>query len=151
MSKNLLVLNVILLEIGLVWLRSGFGKLEGGSFVGNLGKTLIVFSSKNSYPFVKNFLTEIAIPNSQLFGFLTMYGEVFVGATLAIGSLLLIFKKMENKILNFFISIALIVSIFLSTVFWLSAGWMSASTDTLNLLMLGIESVLFFYFIRTAK
>ena len=143
-----LILNIIVLEIGLVWARSGFEKLEGGRFVDNLGKTLTLFSGKNPYPFVKTFLIETAIPNSQIFGFLTMYCELFVGVTLTLGSLILIINKTENKILNFFITIALLVSIFLSAAFWLAAGWMSASTDTVNLLMLGIEAVLFYHFSR---
>ncbi|MBI2600256.1 hypothetical protein HYW43_05050 [Candidatus Daviesbacteria bacterium] len=128
-------LILILLAHGLIWLRSSYGKLYGGKFVDELGKTLAFFASKNPYPLVKDFLQNTAIPNSKLFGNLTMWGEFLSALAIILGaSYLLIKKSWDNRAAIVLIS-GLLGGIFLNMVFWLSAGWMSPSTESVNLIM----------------
>ena len=48
--------------------------------IGELGKLEL-------YAWYKSFLTDVVVPNRELFGFLVMYGEILVGICLIIGLL----------------------------------------------------------------
>ncbi len=147
MSKSFLL---VIFVIGLIWLRSGYGKLTGG-FVGNLDKALMKFASENPYPFVVDLLNSIAIPNHILFSYLTQWGEIFTGSVLIFSSLYLIFSKKPGKIIFTIFSLGLLVGILLNLTFWFSAGWTSPSTDGLNLLMLVVEVVALFGVFKKLK
>jgi uncharacterized membrane protein YphA (DoxX/SURF4 family) len=41
----------------------------------------------NIYPWYRSFLTDIVVPNRELFGYLVMYGEILVGICLVLGLL----------------------------------------------------------------
>lgn len=137
MSKSFLLVIFIL---GFIWIRSGYGKLTGG-FVGNLDKALMKFASENPYPFVKDFLNSFAIPNHIIFSYLTQFGEIFAGLTLAICSVVLIANPKSSRLFLILLALGLLVGAFLNLTFWFSAGWMSPSTDGLNLLMFAIEVI----------
>lgn len=137
MSKPFLF---VILIVGLIWIRSGYGKLTGG-FVGNLDKALMKFVSENPYPFVKDFLNSVAIPNHVIFSYLTQWGEIFAGAALLICSIVLIANPRINRFFLSLLSLGLLVGAFLNLTFWLSAGWTSPSTESLNLIMFTIETV----------
>ena len=129
MPKNLSnrYLLFILGVTGLIYLRSSWGKISGGEFVGGLGKTLGFFSTKNPYPPVKSFLQNVAIPNSTTFGLLTMWGEFLVGVAVTIAVAYLIFKPKNNPLVLLLI-LGSVGGMFLNAVFWLAAGWTSPST-----------------------
>lgn len=126
---------LILLAHGLIWLRSSYGKLSGGQFVDELDKTLAFFASKNSYPLVKDFLQNTAIPNSKLFGNLTMWGEFLSALAIILGVLYLLIKKSYDKRAVVILILGLLGGIFLNAVFLFSAGWTSPSTESVNLIM----------------
>lgn len=134
-------LYLIFALIGFIFLRSGYGKVSGGKFVGGLGETLTKFASNNPYPPVKSFLEQIAIPNSGIFGFLTMYGEVFAGISLMGVSVYLLFAAKSPRASYLILGAGLLVGCFLNLVFWLSAGYTSASTESLNLVMLAVQII----------
>lgn len=131
-------LLAILLFNGLIWARSSFGKFQSGNFADNLDKTLTVFASKNPYPWYKNFLNNIALPNSQLFGNLTMYGELLTAIAIVGGSIYFLWKGF-NRLVALGMLAGLLGGMFLNMIFWLASGWTSPSTDGINLLMFFVQ------------
>lgn len=131
----------IILSLGLMWSKSSYGKVTGGTFVSGLGQTLSKVVDKNPYPFFKQFLTDVAIPNSVLFGNLTMWGEVLVAISLTLGAILLLFNPGVNKLVYLAVIGGLAGGLLLNIVFWFGFGWTSPSTDSVNLLMAAIEIV----------
>lgn len=126
---------LILLAHGLIWLRSSYGKLSGGKFIDELGKTLTFFAGKNPYPLVKDFLQDIAIPNSKLFGNLTMWGEFLSAMAIIFGTLYLLLKPSAGRGVIAILIAGLLGGAFLNLVFWFSSGWTSVSAESLNLIM----------------
>jgi thiosulfate dehydrogenase [quinone] large subunit len=120
-------LALVRIFIGYIWLNSAIEKIAGGQFVGGLAKTLGTFASKNPIGWEKAFLTNVAIPNATVFGYLSMYGELLVGLALLLG---------------IFSEVGAIAGLFMSLSFYFAAGWTSVSTDTLNLVMAGIQVIL---------
>lgn len=135
----MIYLNVIFLIDGLLWLKSSYEKLSGGSFVGSLSKTLEKFAGGNPYPFVKDFLNNTAIPNSQVFGILTMWGEALTALALVISTGCLLFKISSSRSIYLLLVFGALGGMFLNLIFYFAAGWTSSSTGSLNLLMFAIE------------
>lgn len=130
---------VVYLILGGVWFRSSLGKISGSKFVDTLGDLLKKSSQNNPYPFFKNFLQTVAIPNSKLFGTLTMWGEFLTALAITLGSLYLLFFKGDQKIGFIILILGLLGGVFLNAIFWLGFGYSNVSTDSLNLLMFLIE------------
>lgn len=128
-------LLLVILSIGLLWLKSSLGKFASGTFVSGLGESLTKAAAKNPYPFFKEFLTSIAIPNSQIFGFLVLWGEFLSAVAIITGSLMLLAKPKSNQLANLILIAGLLGGAFLNITFWLGFGYTSPSTDSLNLLM----------------
>lgn len=138
-------LYLIFASIGFIFLRSSYGKFAGGKFVSTLGDTLTKLASKNPYPWYKAFLQDIAIPNSTIFGILTMWGELFAGVTLLCLSIYLLVQKKSTKLVYMLLCGGFIVGAFLNLIFWLAAGYSSPSTESLNLVMFLVEIIGAFY------
>lgn len=132
-------------------MKSSWGKIEGGKFVNSLGGTLEKFADKNPNPFYKDFLTNTAIPNAQLFGNLTMWGELLTGLGLGLGSLYLLFVKKPNQLVTLIFGLGCFGSMILNGSFWLAAGWTSPSTDTVNLVMFLVALIGFIFSINKLK
>lgn len=143
-------LKLIIALNGFIWLRSSYGKFTAGNFPDNLGKTLGAFASKNPYPFYKDFLNNVAIPNSQLFGSLTLYGEAFAALTLTFLPIYLLFNP-ASKAIRYLLALGLLTGAFLNLIFYFAAGWTSPSTDSLNLLMFGIQIISLFAILKPHK
>lgn len=141
-------LLLILLSIGLLWAKSSYGKFTSGTFVSGLGGTLSKIVDKNPYPWFKQFLNSIAIPNSQLFGTLVLWGELLSAVAIILGSLILL-KKDSNKFARLILIAGLAGGLFLNITFWLAFGYTSPSTDSLNLLMGVIEVIGILAFLKT--
>lgn len=137
-------LLIIMLVIGLLWARSSYGKFASGTFITSLGGTLTKTVDKNPYPWFKQFLVSTAIPNSQIFGFLTFWGEFLTAIAITLGTVLLLISK-QNKLAKWLLLLGLAGGVFLNTTFWLGFGYTSPSTDGLNLLMALVEIVGIFY------
>lgn len=139
----------IVLVIGFIFLRSGWGKLTGGKFVGGLEKTLGHFASENPYLPVQAFLKNVAIPNAEVFGNLTMFGELFVGTSLFISVLYLFLKRTMTPIIFLLMVGGLLTAVLLNFTFLLAAGWTSPSTESVNLVMTAVGLILLVYVIKT--
>lgn len=125
----------IYIVLGFLFLKSSWGKITEGKFVDSLGGTLEKFASKNPYPWYKEFLTSVAIPNSVMFGNLTMWGELLTGLGYFAGGLYLLLSKKPTRLGYLVFSLGCLGGAFLNGVFWLAAGWTSPSTDSVNLVM----------------
>lgn len=147
MTKYLLF---VLLVDGLIWFQSAYGKVASGKFVEGLGATLGKFASNNPYLAVKSFLEGVAIPNSQIFGYLTMYGELLSSLAIVGGAIVLLLQPKNIQVVPFLV-LGLIGASFLNLIFWLSAGWTSPSTSSVNLLMLAVEISGIFALLKSAK
>lgn len=146
--KDQKYLYILFAVVGYVFLKSGFEKIEGGKFVGGLAGTLEKFASKNPYPFFKNFLETVAIPNSTLFGVMTMWGEFLAGLALVLGSLYLIFSKGSNKLVYWGLLVSFLGAMLLNGTFYFAAGWTSPSTESLNLVMFFVGLVGFLFTLK---
>lgn len=130
-----------LLSIGLIWFRSGIGKIMGGKFVGALAPTLNKLTTGNPNTWYDGFVKNTVIPNSNFFGNLIMWGEFLSALSITLGSLYLLFNKKENKIVESLFFLGLIGGLLLSLNFYFAAGWTGSSTESLNLLMFAIEAI----------
>lgn len=133
---------LIVLVNGLIWLRSSWGKLTEGKFVGGLAGTLTKFASNNPYPWFKNLLQTVAIPNASTIGLLIMFSEAFIAVALTGGALYYLFAKKINPTVGLLFKLGLVGGSLLNLIFWLAAGWTSPSTDGLNLVMLATQSII---------
>jgi len=132
---------LVYLIIGGIWLRSSIGKIMGGKFVDSLGETLTKVMSNNPYPWFKSFAQNVVIPNSKLFGNLTMWGEFLTALAIILGSAYLIFFKGDQKLGLIVLILGLLGGMFLNAIFWLGFGYSNVSTESLNLLMFLLEWV----------
>lgn len=137
-TKGFFLIYIIL---GGTWLRSSLGKITGGKFVDLLGGLLTKMSEGNPYPWFKSFLQNVAIPNSKLFGSLTMWGELLTGVAITGAATYLLFSKVDQRIGILVLILGLLGGMFLNIIFWLGFGYSNPSTDSLNLLMFFIELV----------
>lgn len=147
-SKYLYLIFAIL---GFIFLRSGYGKFAGGTFVATLGETLEKMASKNPYPFYKDFLTNTAIPNAQTFAQLTMWGELFAGMVLLTVPISLLVIKNPTKLAYILLGAGFLTGAFLNATFWLAAGHTSPSADGLNLVMFFSQIIGFFFTLDKLK
>lgn len=132
---------IIILSVGLIWLRSGYEKLIGGTFANSLGILLTKTAEKNPYPFFRDFLISVAIPNSQTFGLLVVWGELLAGVAMVLGAIILLLKPKVNRLANWMLIGGVTAGLFLNVNYWLGLGHTSPATETLNLLMIVLEVV----------
>lgn len=129
------------LALGFIWLRSSWGKIAEGKFVDSLGGVLTKFASNNPNTWYKDLLQTVAIPNAKTMGPVIMWLE-FATAILLAGSVIyLLTNKKKNTTVAWLLALGFLFGMVLNANFWLAAGWMSASTDGLNLLMLLFELI----------
>lgn len=134
-------LLLILTSVGLLWLKSSLGKFASGNFVSNLGGTLTKTADKNPYPWFKEFLNAVAIPNSYIFGVLVLWGEFLSALAITIGAVILLVNPKANKLVYLMLIAGLAGGFFLNLNFWLGFGYSNPSTDSLNLLMAVVEII----------
>ncbi len=153
MTKNLSnkYLLFVLGVVGFIYLKSSWGKIMGGEFVNNLGGTLGKFASKNPYPWMQNFLQSVAIPNSNIFGLLTMWGEFLSALAILVSVFYLVFSTQKSKLFIFLLLAGSFVGLFLNLIFYFAAGWISPSTESLNLLMFMVELTGLVYGLKLLK
>ena len=136
--------------IGFEWVRAGYEKVSDANFVAGMAQTLGVFAGKNPTGWYKDFLTGTAVPNATLFGWLVAYGEFLAGVALLVTAAFYLsqlyvyrlrdrFTPLTNSIVAL---VALIGGAFMSINFWFAAGWLSVSTDNINVVMALIQVVL---------
>lgn len=138
-NKNNPILLAALL-IGMLWIRSSYGKFSSNSFSENFAQTISRFASKNPYPWYKNFLENVVIKNAELFANLVLLGELLTALSITAGSILILIGKKDKRVIILLAS-GFTGGMFLNAIFWLASGWTSPSSDSLNLLMFGIETI----------
>lgn len=136
--------------IGFEWLRAGYEKVSDATFVGGMADTLGVFAGKNPTGWYKDLLSGIAVPNATTFGWLVAYGEFLAGVALLITAAFYLWQLYVYQLRDKFTPVAsrvvalvaLVGGAFMSVNFWFAAGWLSVSTDSVNLVMALIQVVL---------
>lgn len=141
---------LIFLAVGFVWAKSALGKVMGGTFVSTMDKSLEKFASGNPYEWYVSFLTSFVIPNAEIFGRLVMWGEVFVAAAL-LGSILYVLTNKSNVYALYILLAGLIGGALLNLNYYFASAWMSPSSESLNLLMVLLQSIGIFIQLRTIQ
>ncbi len=139
---------LIILSIGILWLRSSFAKFTSGTFVNSLGATLTKAADKNPYPWFKQFLTTVAVPNSQVFGTLVLWGELLSAVAITVGAILMLINPHPNKLVSLMLILGLAGGAALNIIFWLGFGYTSPSTDSLNLLMTVVQVIALVFILK---
>ncbi len=99
-----IILTFLRVYLGYTWLTAGWGKLTGDGF--NAGGYLkgAIGKATGEHPAVQgwwaSFLESVALPNSELFSFLVMWGEILVGIALILG-IFTTFATLMGLIMNF--------------------------------------------------
>lgn len=148
--KDKYFLLVVLAE-GLVWLKSSIGKFSAGGFVEGMGATLGKFIVKNPNFWYVDFIKTVAIPNANLFGMMVLWGELFVALTLVLGSAYLLMGKKLTDNVKILLGLGLFGGLLMNLNFYFAAGWMSSSTESLNLLMAAISAVGLWFVAKDVK
>lgn len=147
-------LLIIFLAVGFIWARSSYGKISGGEFVSSLGKTLTKNVQTNPYSFYADFLQVVAIPNSEIFAQMTMWGEFLTAVSIIGGALYLLLKNPKEKLAFYVLIAGLVGGFFLNINFWFAFSWTSPSAGSLNLLMMLIQfigAVTLIHFLKKEK
>lgn len=139
-----------LIAVGFIWLKSSYGKFLSGTFADSLPATLAKFSEKNPSLWYRDILELAAIPNSYILGPIILWGE-FLTALLIVVSALYLFFKQRDKAAEIALIAGLAGGAIFNLNFLLAAGWMSPSTESINLLMLMIEIIGIVYGLRMLK
>lgn len=126
------------------WLGGGFGKLQGGVFVKGIAKSFAAFEKANPHTWYVNTILNGAKQNAVVFAQLVQWGELLVGIGLVVSILLFVFGKSSTfKRSAAMLAVAsLIGGAFMNANFYYAAGWTSASTGGLNMVMFWIEIIL---------
>lgn len=142
---------LIILAQGLVWLKSSIGKFSAGGFVEGMGGTLGKFIAKNPNSWYVDFLKSTATPNAEIFGMMVLWGELFVALALIFGSAYLLMGKKLTDNVKVLFGLGLFGGLLMNLNFYFAAGWMSPSTESLNLLMAAISAVGLWFVTRSVK
>lgn len=137
-------LNLLQLILGILWLKSCYGKFASRDFIDNIAKTLTFFSSKNPLGWYKAFLVGVAIPNAHLFAQLSRWGELAGGVLLVLASIYTYYNN-KNIISSFLAILGLLIVMNLNFNFGLASYWTSPANETLNLLMFLLELIILTY------
>lgn len=142
-EKTLLrIYGILLIPLSIIWLRSSIGKLTEGTFVENLNQTFARFAENNPYPWYKNLITTIAIPNFETIGAIVMWTEFVVALITLFCAIILLFRPIVQKPVLATLSIGLILGIILNVNFYFASGWTSPSSESLNFLMIAFQIIL---------
>lgn len=143
-------LLLIILTLGLIWVRSSWGKFSSGNFVDSLGGILTKSAEHNNYLWYKSFLQNMVIPNSVIFAQMVLWGEFLVAVAIFFSSIYLLNK--QKKFAFIILISGLLGGLFLNLNFWFAFAWSSPAADSLNLLMGAIEivgTVIFYQRVKT--
>lgn len=84
-----IILTFLRVYLGYTWLTAGWGKLTGDGFNASGYLKGAIGKATGEHPAVQgwwaSFLENVALPNSELFTFLVMWGEILVGIALILG------------------------------------------------------------------
>ncbi len=120
-SSNNIWLIVLRLTLGLEWFMAGLHKLMDPGYIPGIGGTLGFFGSAgNPNLWYQNLTVNVFLNNPEVYGWLISVGELLVGLAFIFGVLF-----------NF----AAVAGVFMNLLFYFAAGWLSASTHSINWIM----------------
>jgi len=145
-TAGMLALAGVQVVLGYEWWVAGWEKITNSAFVSGLPAVLASFAAKNPFPIVKQFLLGGATRYSELFGFLTSYGEYLVGVVLiALAYAWVTAKTDESRRAALYISIlALAFGAVMNGMYYLAAGHTGAGTRGVNIVMFWAELCLIY-------
>lgn len=127
-SARLLLAGLLIIQVflGYEWFMSGLSKVLAGNFVTGIGETLAT-QSRDLSGWYKSFLDGAVIPNSQLFGYLVMIGELTVGVALIVLAATWWFRWSmlsitARSVLLWMITLAGLAAVFMNINFHLASG-----------------------------
>ena len=134
-SLQFLVIAVLILRLFFAyeWLTSGTEKLkslasDSAAYFKQMENVFgNVFAAKNPYPFMADFLKNVAAPNASQIITVVAISEFSIGLLYLLG---------------LFVRPASIVGIVLNSIFYLAAGHTSPSTAGINFIMIGGQALL---------
>ncbi|NPD90352.1 MAG: DoxX family membrane protein [Asgard group archaeon] len=127
-NSNNIWLVILRLTLGLEWFMAGLHKLLDPTYIPGIGGTIGFFGSAgNPNLWFQNVATNVFLTNPEVFGWLISVGELLVGVAFIFGALL-----------NF----AALAGVFMNLLFYFAAGWLSASTQSINWIMAILTLVL---------
>lgn len=151
----------IIVGLGLLWIKSGWSKILGGTFAQTLDQTLLLFaqgnpnnpqlSAGNPYGWYREFLLQVAVPNSYLMGLSVQWGELLVGLGLVGLPLAYFLVPSLRRLILVLLSITAFSGFMLNISLWLASAWTSASTEMVGLLMMIIEAIAFLVFLSMLR
>jgi len=98
------VLAIIRLYLGYHWLTAGWGKITGGGFDASGYSQGAIANTGGDHPTVQawwgTFLETVALPGTDIFSFVVMWGELLVGIALILG-VFTNFAALMGIIMNF--------------------------------------------------
>ena len=98
-SLSMIGLLIVVIILGYEWFVSGLTKIVNGDFVSGLAEEL-ANKAADAPGWYTSFLNSTVIPNASPFGYLIEFGEVLIGLTFIVGSLLWLFawKRLPLKV-----------------------------------------------------
>jgi len=133
-------LTVLRILIGLTWIYSVSNKLSLEFINRRVLELLTIYSSGVStmdpcgcfpsapfFPWYAGFLENFVIPNYRIFGWLVLFGELFIAIFLLLGLLT---------------NIGAVMSIVMNINYYFAAGWITSSDAVLNLLMTALGVII---------
>ena len=98
-SLSMIGLLIVVIIIGYEWFISGLTKILHGDFVSGLADEM-ADKLADAPSWYASFLNSTVIPNASTFGYLIEFGEVLIGLTFIVGSLLWLFawKRLPLKV-----------------------------------------------------
>lgn len=148
-----IVAIAIQLLLAYEWVHGGLGKISGGQFVTGINNSLARFADGNPHAWYVDSVLQTAQHSSQLFGQLVQWGELFAGAGLLMSVILFyLIKNTRIKALVRCTAIAaLLGGVTMNLNFYFAAGWSSASTAGLNVLMFWMQIILIYHWLTASK
>jgi uncharacterized membrane protein YphA (DoxX/SURF4 family) len=127
-ASNNIWLIILRLTLGLEWFMAGLHKIMDPTYIPGIGGTIAFFGSAgNPNLWYQNITTNVFLTNPEVLGWLISVGELLVGVAF---------------ILGVFLNFAAIAGVFMNLLFYFAAGWLSASTHSLNWIMTILTLVL---------
>lgn len=131
--------------LGVEWFKSGWSKFQGTGFTNGMGATLTKFADKNPHEWYVLQVLKPAMTSPELFAWMVKTGEIVAGAGLILMAAFVIWQGWKGLPLKDWAWMNvpfLIIGVVMNLNFLYAAGWMSASTEGLNVLMLWLQILL---------
>ena len=125
-ERKLPWMRVLVVMVGILWLHSAWEKLTNPGFIDGFGGTMAFFGMENPNLWYVDFLNGFVIPNATAFAWTIMIAEVMVGLFFVLG---------------LFTNVGAVAGTLLNINFFFAASHLSASTWSINLLLIGTQVV----------